>query len=215
MPIHELQEQRTELQLASCITCLLRDGRLNGLHSLHLFIERSVLPLAIEAAQMRGEKTADLENISALHQKAASGIFIEKSNWRGLLEKGYLTLFRLGFDAEKTYRQSHASALEFSAGNLEMIETEFGSAKAYADYYGRLNSEANTQAFARANAEVHAAVNAKLFASGIIEDDQEATLLAVIKISANAFACSHAFSEIEQRRKEALLRTIRYLKNSS
>ncbi|WP_057462387.1 hypothetical protein [Pseudovibrio sp. POLY-S9] len=208
MLVRDLEQIHIEADLASCIVSLLTDGTVQRLHA---YMGRTVLVLGVEAAQMRGESTRELECLKDLHGKAAIGDMPVLEHWLDALEDAYLVLFRLAFVAEKTYRVSHSSALEFAAGNKDMIESEFGSAEAYADYYGTLNSEANTRAFARANAQVHSNINAKLFTDGSLQGADTTTLLSLFKASAYAFACAHAFGELERRYCEALLRLVRGL----
>ncbi|QUS58943.1 hypothetical protein [Pseudovibrio brasiliensis] len=192
----DLKRPQLETALAACMTSFSRDE--TG-HRLHRYMAEIALPLGIEAAQMRGEDSREIENLQNMHSKAAVGEGILFEHWLKATEKTFVVLFRLAFIAEKTYRVSHASALEFAAGNQEMIEKEFGSSKAYADYYGTLNSEANTQAFARANAQVHSKIAARLFASESPEGLDEVALLSLLKAFAYAFAAAHAFGELEAR----------------
>lgn len=201
MLVRDLKQEHIEADLTSCTMSLLTDGTVQKFHA---YMGRTVLVLGIEAAQMRGENTCELECLKELHCKAAIGGMPVLEHWLDALEGAYLVLFRLAFVAEKTYRVSHSSALEFAAGNKDMIESEFGSAVAYADYYGTLNSEANTKTFARANAQVHSNINAKLFTDGSLQDANTTALLSLFKASAYAFACAHAFGELERRYCEAL-----------
>ncbi|KZL15781.1 hypothetical protein PsAD37_04259 [Pseudovibrio sp. Ad37] len=209
MLVRDLKQEHIEADLTSCTMSLLTDGTVQKLHA---YMGRTVLVLGIEAAQMRGENTCELECLKELHCKAAIRDMPVLEHWLDALEGAYLVLFRLAFVAEKTYRVSHSSALEFAAGNKDMIESEFGSAEAYADYYGTLNSEANTKAFARANAQVHSNINAKLFTDGSLQDANTTALLSLFKASAYAFACAHAFGELERRYCEARQHLVRCLR---
>lgn len=197
----DLKRPQLEAALVAFMTSFSREETDRRLHR---YMAETALPLGIEAAQMRGENCRELESLQNMHRKAAAGEGIPFEHWLNAAENAFVVLFRLAFIAEKTYRVSHASALEFAAGNKEMIEKEFGSSEAYADYYGTLNSEANTQAFARANAQVHSKIASRLFASESPQGLDEVPLLCLLKAFAYAFAAAHAFSELEARYCEGL-----------
>ncbi|KZL10335.1 hypothetical protein [Pseudovibrio sp. Ad26] len=197
----DLKRAQLESALAACITSLSRD---EAGQRLHKYMAEIALPLGLEAAQMRGEDSQELENLQNMHGKATVGESISLEHWLNAAENAFVVLFRLAFIAEKTYRVSHASALEFAAGNQDMIEKEFGSSEAYADYYGTLNSEANTRAFARANAQVHSKIAARLFAFESPQGLDKVALLSLLKAFAYAFAAAHAFGELEVRYCEGL-----------
>lgn len=142
-----------------------RDDCASDAARFHKWMADAVLPAAT------GTRTSDVENappwpaLLKLHKTAAEGFPITIAQWRDVLGPVYHALFVAAFPYDQGYAKAYASALEFAGTNRKMIEDAFGSAEAYAQYYGDTNTTAIRDFGCRAHAAAHTRLAAPAYAS--------------------------------------------------
>ncbi|QXI25596.1 hypothetical protein [Pseudomonas vanderleydeniana] len=132
---------------------------------MHAWQAETVLPVLLEAG-IEGARGTDLLTLQQLHRRAALGLNGRRGEWLAALKAILPGLYRQAFPYASSHARAHEIALDYATApaNTAMIAEHFGDAKAYADYYAQLSTEANAIAFADANSRAHARIAAGVYA---------------------------------------------------
>ena len=137
----------------------------------HGWLANSALPLIASKYGLCDKLTTGaLEDLIVLHRRAFDGEKVIARTWQDVLQPILQSLFLKAFPADQAYARAYASAIEFAGKNRKMIEQAFGSAEAYGQYYGDLNTKAAAEFSARANAHAHARLAAAAYQTGEVAD---------------------------------------------